>query len=201
LGRIESNTVMERRIFTICGPYPVIRSCLRKRGWVERKHILKFDIPDHKDEGNEAECDNGAKLCSESDSNPGFNPDKFSTFHVSSLGQSRLVRNEETSFYWTTKKDAVDYYTLHIDQILNHYSRTGAFTTKIGLCLHLRNLPWYVSVNPNSFFPRCYAICIQDEKSAFIGELEKKLMICFQIISHLQPLLIFSLLLQILFSP
>uniref|UniRef100_A0A670Y9F8 Tubulin tyrosine ligase like 8 n=1 Tax=Pseudonaja textilis TaxID=8673 RepID=A0A670Y9F8_PSETE len=140
----------ERRIFTICGPYPVIRSCLRKRGWVERKHILKFDIPDHKDEGNEAECDNG----------------------------SRLVRNEETSFYWTTKKDAVDYYTLHIDQILNHYSRTGAFTTKIGLCLHLRNLPWYVSVNPNSFFPRCYAICIQDEKSAFIDDFRKTAAFC-----------------------
>ncbi|XP_070803359.1 protein monoglycylase TTLL8 [Pituophis catenifer annectens] len=172
---LADKAIRERRIFTICGPYPVIRSCLRKRGWVERKHILKFDIQDHKDEGNEAERDNGVKNESKAVLHEEESLNNSNDIHDI---MSRLVRNEETSFYWTTKKDAVDYYTLHIDQMLNHYSRTGSFTTKIGLCLHLRNLPWYVSVNPNSFFPRCYAICINEEKSAFIDDFRKTAAFC-----------------------
>uniref|UniRef100_A0ACB8FQ53 Uncharacterized protein n=1 Tax=Sphaerodactylus townsendi TaxID=933632 RepID=A0ACB8FQ53_9SAUR len=43
----------------------------------------------------------------------------------------------------------------------------------IGVCLHMRNLPWYVSANPNAFFPRCYAICIDDEKYDFIQDFRK----------------------------
>uniref|UniRef100_A0A452HLF7 Uncharacterized protein n=1 Tax=Gopherus agassizii TaxID=38772 RepID=A0A452HLF7_9SAUR len=85
------------------------------------------------------------------------------------LCQSRLVRNEETSFFWTIKKDAINYHNLHCDQMLNHYAKTSSFTTKIGLCLNLRNLPWYVSANPNIFFPRCYGIYMDDEKHDFIG--------------------------------
>ncbi|XP_070610827.1 protein monoglycylase TTLL8 [Erythrolamprus reginae] len=172
---LADKAIRERRIFTICGPYPIIRSCLRKRGWVERKNIVKFDIQDRKDEGNDAERDNGVKNESKTvlHEEDGLN----SSNDIHDI-MSRLVRNEETSFYWTTKKDAVDYYSLHIDQMLNHYSRTGSFTTKIGLCLHLRNLPWYVSVNPNSFFPRCYAICIEDEKTAFIDDFRKTAAFC-----------------------
>uniref|UniRef100_A0A670JAL6 Uncharacterized protein n=1 Tax=Podarcis muralis TaxID=64176 RepID=A0A670JAL6_PODMU len=128
-------------------------AALRKRGWVERKHTVKGDIPDHKEEGNDAE-----RIANSND--------------IHDI-MSRLVRNEETTFYWTIKKDAVDYYNLHIDQMLNHYARTGSFTTKIGLCLHMRNLPWYVSANPNAFFPRCYGICMDDEKLDFIDDFRK----------------------------
>uniref|UniRef100_A0A8D0BVW4 Tubulin tyrosine ligase like 8 n=1 Tax=Salvator merianae TaxID=96440 RepID=A0A8D0BVW4_SALMN len=156
---LTDKAIREKRIFTICGPYPVIRTALRKRGWVERKHIFKNDIADHKDDGNETEQDRTGKM-----------PLNIASFkNVIFLSSSRLVRTEETSFYWTIKKDAVDYYSLHNDQMLNHYARTGSFTTKIGLCLHMRNLPWYVSANPNSFFPRCYAICMDDEKLDFIA--------------------------------
>ncbi|XP_063163986.1 protein monoglycylase TTLL8 [Candoia aspera] len=168
---LTDKAIREKRIFTICGPYPVIRSSLRKRGWVERKHVLKYDTQDHKDEGNEAEHDNSGK-----NENKAVLHEEEGHFNNSNDIHdimSRLVRNEETSFYWTIKKDAVDFYNLHNDQMMNHYARTGSFTTKIGLCIHMRNLPWYVSANPNSFFPRCYAICIEDEKSDFVDDFRK----------------------------
>ncbi|KAJ7329636.1 hypothetical protein JRQ81_015810 [Phrynocephalus forsythii] len=94
---------LEKRIFTICGSYRVIRTALRRRGWAERKHITKSNIQDHTDDGNETEHDNITKT--------------GGIITQSSLGQSRLVRNEETSFYWTIKKDVVDYYNLHVDQM------------------------------------------------------------------------------------
>ncbi|XP_077194399.1 protein monoglycylase TTLL8 isoform X2 [Paroedura picta] len=168
---LTEKAIRERRIFTISGPYPVIRNSLRKRGWVERKYPLKYEPQEHKEEGNETEHDNGGK----NESKPALREEEIPCNNSGDIHDimSRLVRNEETSFYWTIKKDAVDYYSLHSDQMLNHYARTGSFTTKIGLCLHMRNLPWYVSANPNAFFPRCYAICIDDEKYDFIQDFRK----------------------------
>ncbi|XP_020668511.3 protein monoglycylase TTLL8 [Pogona vitticeps] len=173
---LTDKAIREKRIFTICGPYPVIRTSLRKRGWVERKHITKGDIQDHKDDGNETEHDSVAKTESKS----ALREEENQFTNTSDIHEimSRLVRNEETSFYWTIKKDAVDYYNLHVDQILNHYARTGSFTTKIGLCLNLRNVPWYVSADPNAFFPRCYGICMDDEKYDFIDDFRKTAAAC-----------------------
>ncbi|CAI5785307.1 protein monoglycylase TTLL8 [Podarcis lilfordi] len=166
---LTEKAIREKRIFTICGPYPVIRAALRKRGWVERKHTVKGDIQDHKEEGNDAE------RVAKSESKTTLRDEEGQIANSNDIHDimSRLVRNEETTFYWTIKKDAVDYYNLHIDQMLNHYARTGSFTTKIGLCLHMRNLPWYVSANPNAFFPRCYGICMDDEKLDFIDDFRK----------------------------
>lgn len=41
---------------------------------------------------------------------------------------------------------------------------------EIGLCVNMRSLPWYVQVNPDSFFPRCYSLCTESEKQEFLGE-------------------------------
>lgn len=38
-----------------------------------------------------------------------------------------------THFYWTTKRDTVDYLSLQKDQMTNHYAKAGSFTTKVSV--------------------------------------------------------------------
>lgn len=47
------------------------------------------------------------------------------------LFQSRLVRNEVTHFYWTTRRDDIDCRSLRHDHMTNHYANAGTFTTKV----------------------------------------------------------------------
>uniref|UniRef100_A0A8C6RB35 Tubulin tyrosine ligase-like family, member 8 n=1 Tax=Nannospalax galili TaxID=1026970 RepID=A0A8C6RB35_NANGA len=57
--------------------------------------------------------------------------------------------------------------------MLNHCGRTVSFTTKIGLCVNMRSLPWYVQANPNTFFPRCYGLCSETEKQEFLDDFRR----------------------------
>ncbi|XP_069083666.1 protein monoglycylase TTLL8 [Pleurodeles waltl] len=156
--------LLEKKIFTIYGHYPIIRASLRRRGWAERKFpMIPKSVPSLETEGARSNDD----CCS---------PEKHSQERALSSSDnihdimSRLIQNEMPYFIWTVRRDVIDYHHLTKNQMLNHYGRTGCFTTKIGLCLNLRNLPWYVEANPDTFFPRCYSLCSDDEKSAFIDD-------------------------------
>lgn len=51
---------------------------------------------------------------------------------ASSLHQSYLVRYQLPNFIWTDFLEATDRKLLQLDNVVNHYSRVDAFTTKVG---------------------------------------------------------------------
>ncbi|NXL39502.1 TTLL3 monoglycylase, partial [Glaucidium brasilianum] len=145
----------EKKIFMVQGPYPVIRRLLRARGWVERKPPSVGSGPEQRREEEQQE---------EEEERWDEDPDGIHDL------MSHLVRNQVPYFIWTNRCDAIDRRLLRKDQLLNHYARVGAFTTKDGLCLNLRNLPWFDQADPNTFFPRCYRLGAADDQQAFIED-------------------------------
>lgn len=51
---------------------------------------------------------------------------------ASSLCQSYLVRDRLPNFIWTNFLEATDHELLQQDNVVNHYARVDAFTTKVG---------------------------------------------------------------------
>uniref|UniRef100_A0A8C8VHC8 Uncharacterized protein n=1 Tax=Pelusios castaneus TaxID=367368 RepID=A0A8C8VHC8_9SAUR len=163
--------VKQRKIFMLHGPYPVIRSLLHSRGWVEKKGpkapCRRERAPDGEEEGDDNEEGEEEEEEEAIQASPGLPwPLSQPLSHL----QSRLVRNQMPYFIWTNRRDAIDCRFLRKEQVMNHYAKAGSFTTKVGLCLNLRNLPWFAQADADTFFPRCYRLGAEDEKHAFIGE-------------------------------
>ncbi|XP_069011393.1 tubulin monoglycylase TTLL3 isoform X1 [Embiotoca jacksoni] len=162
-----------RRVFSVQGPYPVIRATLLARGWVERR----FPRPAHRAHryrGDEEEAGDNAERVNEGEKEE--NPDDMYDL------VSRLARNETVYFYWTTRRDDIDCRCIRNDQMTNHYGNAGTFTTKVGLCVNLRNLRWFDTADPDTFFPRCYRLGAEDEKHAFIEDFRRTA--CTSLLQH-----------------
>ncbi|XP_049482511.1 protein monoglycylase TTLL8 isoform X1 [Panthera uncia] len=165
--QLTEKAIKEKKIFSIYGHYPVIRAALRRKGWVEKKyHFLPKVLLNVDDDGVGVTEQKRA----EGRENQEAAPEKTDDIHDV---MSRLVKNEMPYFLWTIKRDVVDYHSLSCDQMLNHYGKTASFTTKIGLCVNMRNLPWYVQADPDSFFPRCYGLCTENEKQEFLDDFRR----------------------------
>ncbi|XP_036064574.1 protein monoglycylase TTLL8 isoform X2 [Onychomys torridus] len=160
--QLTEKAIKEKKIFSIYGHYPVIRATLRRKGWVEKKfNFLPKVLQNVEGEDNKN---------AETKENQEVPLERLDDIHDV---MSRLVKNEMPYLLWTIKRDVVDYHSLTCDQMLNHYGKTASFTTKIGLCLNMRSLPWYVQANPNTFFPRCYGLCTETEKQEFLDDFRR----------------------------
>uniref|UniRef100_A0A673BAX8 Tubulin tyrosine ligase-like family, member 3 n=1 Tax=Sphaeramia orbicularis TaxID=375764 RepID=A0A673BAX8_9TELE len=154
--------VKMHKVFSVHGPYPVIREALRARGWVEQfKPRSKRHAHKHHSDVSRTNSfhSNDAGESDDSDDPDGL-------YDI----MSRLVRHEMVYFYWTNRRDAINTNNLYKEQITNHFAKAGSFTTKVGLCVNLGKLHWFDSADPDTFFPRCYRPAAQGEKHAFIED-------------------------------
>ncbi|XP_007952951.1 protein monoglycylase TTLL8 [Orycteropus afer afer] len=165
--QLTEKAIKEKKIFSIYGHYPVVRAALRRKGWVEKKFHCVPKGTLHMEDDSEGVTDS---IGAEPKENPDLTLEKMDDIHDV---MSRLVKHETPYFLWTIKRDMVDYHNLNFDQMLNHYGKTASFTTKIGLCVNMRTLPWYVQANPDCFFPRCYSLCTESEKQEFLDDFRR----------------------------
>lgn len=121
-----------------------MREALRSRGWVEKfenvnpfnpykkKSKKKTNSNDHDDDKDD-DCNNADDNNDDTDEDEeDANKEKPWEENNGYYGiLSRLVKNFNATFIWTVKSATIDYTYLAKDQIVNHYNKNGAFTTKV----------------------------------------------------------------------
>ncbi|XP_061113173.1 tubulin monoglycylase TTLL3 isoform X1 [Conger conger] len=170
---LVEKAVKQQKVFSVQGPYPVLRAALRARGWVEQRQPQNVASKGRTQENRSSSDDEDwlPSSCVFPDSSEEVERDDTPDDLYEIM--SRLVRNEVVYFSWTMNRDTIDYRTLHKEQITNHFAKAGSFTTKVELCVNLRNLRWFDAADPDTFFPRCYRLGAADEKHAFIEDFRR----------------------------
>ncbi|NWV73870.1 TTLL3 monoglycylase, partial [Dasyornis broadbenti] len=175
--------IKEKKIFTVQGPYPIIRRLLRARGWVERKLPLngrqrKQQMGYQKKQQLEKRARDGGDELGEAVLNPrGEDDDKKEDKEQCNEDSndihdlmSFLVQDQVPNFLWTIRQSTIDPELLQRIEVVNRYPRVQALSTKEGLCQSLQKLSWFEQVDLNTFFPRCYRLGIMEEQEAFIED-------------------------------
>ena len=70
-------------------------------------------------------------------------------------------------FKWAIKSKDIFFSETNDFQIVNHFSKNTALTTKSGLAKALTNVNNFHDVDPDNFFPRCYNLEDQDQANDF----------------------------------
>ncbi|EDO44351.1 predicted protein, partial [Nematostella vectensis] len=152
--------IKNKKVFICHGTYPIVRATLRRRGWVEKHFKGSLISKKAKRKQTNKDYDSDDDSCDSGDDSDADTPSS----------NSRMVRNAVPSLIWTVKRDDIDFKFLRKDQIVNHYSKAHSFTTKVGLCMNLRNLLWYENTDAMSFFPRCHRLGAEEDILDFVDD-------------------------------
>lgn len=68
---------------------------------------------------------------------------------------------------WTLRGRDLDHPNLQEHQIVNHFCKSAAITTKVGLCHSLKNLIWFNNVDVDTFYPQCFDLMDKDDFEEF----------------------------------
>jgi len=71
---------------------------------------------------------------------------------------------------WCLKKKNIDMTNLLDFQVINHFDKNFALTSKFGLASSLKNLIWHENIDIDKFYPRCFDLFDSIEFEDFIEE-------------------------------
>ena len=71
------------------------------------------------------------------------------------------------------KTSDIEYKALRREQVVNHFSKASAITTKVGLMRSLLTLKWFENVEIDTFFPRCYDLNDLDELEDWVEDFKR----------------------------